>query len=392
MGVFVFLVLLALCIAFTFLGLKLCKTLADMFGIDPRNIPRRTYSPNGIYFGSILGFVVMLLSKNAIVGLLAGIVLSLLFFVIIFFIEVAITKATRPLTDKIEEKIDNAFSKRAANTTTTGEMSALDRIAREEEAKEQAARERKVLEEGGWRCAKCGKVNVSSIGFCSCGTSRGDSKKADEERKKKLEEMRTSGVVAVPENTANETVNETVKNSVSNTVKNPVNNPVPKPAEDYSEYDFSILDEEMDGNQWKCLKCQTLNPKLVSTCKCGYTYDQYSKTIALLKNKREEMLLAKKAEEETHKAELANQMAELDHQIIDILQNAGFDNPTISQKTVLKIVKQSKDGISATDIYHKLPRNADLKEYKKAVDDLITADILMSDESGRYAIHSNQTD
>ena len=392
MGVVVFLVLLGLCIAFTFLGLKLCMTLANMFGIDPRNIPNKTFSPNGIYIGSILGFVIMLLAKNAIVGLLAGIALSLLFFIIIFFIEVAITKATRPLTDKLEEKLESAFSKPGSIATSADEENPLNRIAREEEAKEQAARERKVLEEGGWRCAKCGKVNVSSIGFCSCGTSRGESKKADEERKKKLEEMRTSGAASASDNQVNTSVNDQIDNPANNPVSNPVNNTVVKNEEDFGQYDFSILDEELDGNQWKCLKCQSLNPKLVSTCKCGYTYDEYMRTINLLKNKREEMIQANKEEDEKRKAELANQMAELDNQIAGILQNAGIDSPSISQKTVLKIVKQSKDGIGATDIYHKLPRNADLKEYKKAVDDLTTAGILVAGESGKYTINSNQAD
>lgn len=90
------------CLVFTILGIKFCVALANMLGVDPRNVPDKTYSVNGVYFGTVLGFLVMLLSGSVIVGFIAAIVIGLIFFVIIFFIEIGINKATRPLSDKIE--------------------------------------------------------------------------------------------------------------------------------------------------------------------------------------------------------------------------------------------------------------------------------------------------
>ena len=43
------------------------------------------------------------------------------------------------------------------------------------------AEERHTLENDGWRCRRCGKVNPEFIGFCSCGMTRGQSIKIDQE-------------------------------------------------------------------------------------------------------------------------------------------------------------------------------------------------------------------
>ena len=277
MGLLIFIALIVFCALFTIFGIKLCLALANMFGIDRENIPKRTYAPNGIYIGSVLGLLIMLLTKSAIVGLIAGIGIGLVFFIIFFFIEIAITKATRPLENKIEEKLTDAFGKPKAVSKSTGEETPLERIAREENAKEQAANERKLLESGGWRCAKCGKVNVSSIGFCSCGISRGESKKMDEERKKQREEMQASTAtapVASVTNTASKPVATVPMNSAAIGIN-------------IAEYDLSVLDEEIEGNKWKCLKCQTLNPKLVTACKCGNTYQKNSQIMDALKTYKE---------------------------------------------------------------------------------------------------------
>ena len=365
MGWLIFIALIVFCALFTIFGIKLCLALANMFGIDRENIPKRTYAPNGIYIGSVLGLLIMLLTKSAIVGLIAGLGIGLVFFIIFFFIEIAITKATRPLENKIEEKLTDAFGKPKAVSKSTGEETPLERIAREENAKEQAANERKLLESGGWRCAKCGKVNVSSIGFCSCGISRGESKKMDEERKKQREEMQASTATAPVA-------------SVTNTGA--------IPAVNIAEYDLSVLDEEIEGNKWKCLKCQTLNPKLVTACKCGNTYQKNSQIMDALKTYKEQQINAAKEEAERQKAALANEQAELDHQIVSLLQNAGIDNPGMEQKTAVKLLKMSKERMTMAEICHKLPRSADIKAYQKTVEELVSLGVIDTDENQKYGI------
>ena len=376
MGWLIFIALIVFCALFTIFGIKLCLALANMFGIDRENIPKRTYAPNGIYIGSVLGLLIMLLTKSAIVGLIAGIGIGLVFFIIFFFIEIAITKATRPLENKIEEKLTDAFGKPKAVSKSTGEETALERIAREENAKEQAANERKLLESGGWRCAKCGKVNVSSIGFCSCGISRGESRKMDEERKKQREEMQASTATAPVA-------------SVTNTASKPVATvPVNSAAIgiNIAEYDLSVLDEEIEGNKWKCLKCQTLNPKLVTACKCGNTYQKNSQIMDALKTYKEQQINAAKEEAERQKAALANEQAELDHQIVSLLQNAGIDNPGMEQKTAVKLLKMSRERMTMAEICHKLPRSADIKAYQKTVEELVSLGVIDTDENQKYGI------
>ena len=376
MGWLIFIALIVFCALFTIFGIKLCLALANMFGIDRENIPKRTYAPNGIYIGSVLGLLIMLLTKSAIVGLIAGIGIGLVFFIIFFFIEIAITKATRPLENKIEEKLTDAFGKPKAVSKSTGEETPLERIAREENAKEQAANERKLLESGGWRCAKCGKVNVSSIGFCSCGISRGESKKMDEERKKQREEMQASTATAPVA-------------SVTNTASKPVATvPVNSAAIgiNIAEYDLSVLDEEIEGNKWKCLKCQTLNPKLVTACKCGNTYQKNSQIMDALKAYKEQQINAAKEEAERQKAALANEQAELDHQIVSLLQNAGIDNPGMEQKTAVKLLKMSRERMTMAEICHKLPRSADIKAYQKTVEELVSLGVIDTDENQKYGI------
>ncbi len=376
MGWLIFIALIVFCALFTIFGIKLCLALANMFGIDRENIPKRTYAPNGIYIGSVLGLLIMLLTKSAIVGLIAGIGIGLVFFIIFFFIEIAITKATRPLENKIEEKLTDAFGKPKAVSKSTGEETPLERIAREENAKEQAANERKLLESGGWRCAKCGKVNVSSIGFCSCGISRGESKKMDEERKKQREEMQASTAtapVASVTNTASKPVATVPMNSAAIGIN-------------IAEYDLSVLDEEIEGNKWKCLKCQTLNPKLVTACKCGNTYQKNSQIMDALKAYKEQQINAAKEEAERQKAALANEQAELDHQIVSLLQNAGIDNPGMEQKTAVKLLKMSKERMTMAEICHKLPRSADIKAYQKTVEELVSLGVIDTDENQKYGI------
>lgn|GEM_PF-4404862 len=372
-GWLVLIVLIAYCAAFTFFGIKICLAVANMVGVDPKNIPDKTYAPTGVYIGSVMGFAAMVMTGSVIVGLLATLVIGLAIFLIIFFIEIGINKATRPLTDKIEEKIDNAFGapKQTLSKPET-DLTPLERINREDDAKEQAANERKLLESGGWRCAKCGKVNVASIGFCSCGTSRGESKKIMEETSSINSATATATATAASIQTpfsGNARAGQGLQTSVN-----------------IADYDLNILDEEIEGSKWKCLKCQTINPKLVSSCKCGNTLEHNNKIIDALKAHKAQLEKEAREESERLKAAMENEKAALDNEILDILKKAGIDNPGIEEKTVLRLLKQSKDSMSMNDICHKLPRSADIKAYQKAVEELTDKCVISLDDNHKYVI------
>ena len=372
-GWLVLIVLIAYCAAFTFFGIKICLAVANMVGVDPKNIPDKTYAPTGVYIGSVMGFAAMVMTGSVIVGLLATLVIGLAIFLIIFFIEIGINKATRPLTDKIEEKIDNAFGapKQTISKPET-DLTPLERIKREDDAKEQAANERKLLEAGGWRCAKCGKVNVASIGFCSCGTSRGESKKIMEETSSINSATATATATAASIQTpfsGNARAGQGLQTSVN-----------------IADYDLNILDEEIEGSKWKCLKCQTINPKLVSSCKCGNTLEHNNKIIDALKAHKAQLEKEAREESERLKAAMENEKAALDNEILDILKKAGIDNPGNEEKTVLRLLKQSKDSMSMNDICHKLPRSADIKAYQKAVEELTDKCVISLDDNQKYVI------
>ena len=372
-GWLVLIVLIAYCAAFTFFGIKICLAVANLVGVDPKNIPDKTYAPTGVYIGSIMGFAAMVMTGSVIVGLLATLVIGLAIFLIIFFIEIGINKATRPLTDKIEEKIDNAFgTPKQTESKSETDLTPLERIKREDDAKEQAANERKLLEAGGWRCAKCGKVNVASIGFCSCGTSRGESKKIMEETSSINSATATATATAASIQTpfsGNARAGQGLQTSVN-----------------IADYDLNILDEEIEGSKWKCLKCQTINPKLVSSCKCGNTLEHNNKIIDALKAHKAQLEKEAREESERLKAAMENEKAALDNEILDILKKVGIDNPGIEEKTVLRLLKQSKDSMSMNDICHKLPRSADIKAYQKAVEELTDKCVISLDDNQKYVI------
>lgn len=244
-----------------------------------------------------------------------------------------------------------------------------------------------MLEAGGWRCAKCGKVNVASIGFCTCGTSRGESKRITEESKKKLEEIQKNSDEAAKDS-SNEN-KDVAKAQVTTNQISPATYTAPATSNqgnkssqsgfNIEEYDLRILDEEIEGSKWKCVECGTVNPKLVGTCKCGNTLQKNDEIIAGLKKYREDKLMA--AKEEASKKE-----AEFDIEISGIMEKSGIENPSTEQKTVLRMLKRSNERLSVAEISHKLPRTANIKAFKQAIEELTNAGVLEIDENQKYGI------
>lgn len=52
--------------------------------------------------------------------------------------------------------------------------------------------ENKILQKGGWKCRRCGKVNPEFIGFCACGMTKGQSKEVDQRYEREENEKRAA--------------------------------------------------------------------------------------------------------------------------------------------------------------------------------------------------------
>lgn len=53
------------------------------------------------------------------------------------------------------------------------------------------------MSQGGWKCAKCARVNAGYVTTCLCGVSLSDNKKMISENKRKEKEKRTIGAADV---------------------------------------------------------------------------------------------------------------------------------------------------------------------------------------------------
>ena len=63
---------------------------------------------------------------------------------------------------------------------------AMDEEEREEVLKKEKEQLQDILNNGGWYCAKCKKLNQGFLYNCSCGTSKRDSLEYSEERIRKM--------------------------------------------------------------------------------------------------------------------------------------------------------------------------------------------------------------
>lgn len=71
-------------------------------------------------------------------------------------------------------------------------VSPLNVAANQVELERIKAEEKNTLENGGWRCRRCGKVNPVFIGFCSCGMTRGQNREIDQKYEKEEAEKKVA--------------------------------------------------------------------------------------------------------------------------------------------------------------------------------------------------------
>ena len=132
---------------------------------------RKTYAYNSIIFGILLGLLVYVSSKSAALGILTLIGVSVLGFIIIRFIENAISKGVDKAADKISEAYQHRKEQKAIENGTyvnpeTTQMpdKATTQFPQKEESEEIKTK----------YCGYCGaKINAESK-FCpACGKSVG---------------------------------------------------------------------------------------------------------------------------------------------------------------------------------------------------------------------------
>ena len=79
---------------------------------------RKTYAYNSIIFGILLGILIGISTKSAVIGILAGLGIAVVGFVIIRLLENALYKGADKLTDKATEAIERRKAEKAAQNGT----------------------------------------------------------------------------------------------------------------------------------------------------------------------------------------------------------------------------------------------------------------------------------
>lgn len=303
-----------------FLGVRLCVFIADIFGIDHANIPRKTFAANGLTIGFLITLPLALFG-HILLFVITGLVLGTGFMLGIFFIEVAITKATRPLSDKVDSYIAGLGNNNTENASVE-------------------------LQSNQWRCPKCKRINAKYVTTCSCGCS--------------LE-------AAERINTVNK--NEQVMASIAEG--------------DYEEAKrlYMFDEEQLDGNQWRCPKCSKINPKYVTTCACGCPKEEADTLMAELKKKKLEELerLKQQALEEKVKKEAEEAKIKEEFQ-----QAIGQYELSKMEELVVRLLDKNPNS-TLPEMASKLPRSVNVAEFKNAVNNLENMKAIVRDENNRFS-------
>lgn len=131
----------------------------------------------------------------------------------------------------------------------------------------------------------------------------------------------------------------------------------------YSEFKNSLLydssgERKLMENEWRCPKCKKINPKYVSTCACGCSIDVYNDEILRKKEKA-------RIESEKNEAEQKKKQEESEKRFAEI--TGGNGNLNATENLVIRILGKSETSLSMQDMVRKLPRSADITEFKNAV-------------------------
>ncbi len=148
--------------------------------------------------------------------------------------------------------------------------------------------------------------------------------------------------------------------------------------QDYS-YTHGMNKNSMAGNEWRCPKCLTVNPKYVTTCTCGCTLEAYYRD---LKRKQE----VEKQKNEEKNVVLKENYEEFNKEIIEYLEKHGNKDITSKEGMILRILYKSEEPRSLAEIIKGVPRSCSITDLKDSLSDLEKKGLIKLYENNKYSL------
>lgn len=140
------------------------------------------------------------------------------------------------------------------------------------------------------------------------------------------------------------------------------------------------IQNTLDSNCWRCPSCQTVNPRYVSTCKCGFLYEDAQAIVKKLEDEQRK-LKEKRDEEERIRKRKENEEWKRQQEELEKYRNLGL---TDSQMSVVKMLQPKDTKLTSQIMCQKLSRSASLQDFRIAVENLEESHLIEKDEEGKY--------
>lgn len=128
----------------------------------------------------------------------------------------------------------------------------------------------------------------------------------------------------------------------------------------------------LDSNQWRCPVCNAINPKFVGTCSCGLSLEKWQE---------EEK---KRAEERKKHAKLIQEKEQEElKEWSDIYIKAGATDKDL---LAIKMLLAESSGLTSQEMSRKLPRSANIQEFKSSLEHLEQINAIEKNMDGKYLL------
>lgn len=183
--------------------------------------------------------------------------------------------------------------------------------------------------------------------------------------------------------TASDKIQDSIQNSMAQ--RKEVNNPPQRQSLAERYPGMQIQNERtVAPNEWMCMKCGKINPKIVGTCGCGCSQDesisiQREKEAKEQKEKEERKRMIEKREEE--------EKIERNKKEESLLAQIGIESLDEQEWTALRMIEKSTNHrMSLQEMMRMLPRSMDFSSFKESVKHLEELGVIKPDEEGDYSI------